>query len=76
MTLMENLESEITELQTVTESAVKLLNGLSEQLKAAGTDPVKLKALVAQLDQHTATLAAAVVANTPAEDEDPPTEPS
>lgn len=75
MALLDNLEAEVTELTTVTESAVKLLQRLSEQIKAAGTDPVKLKALTAQLDQNTSVLAAAVAANTPA-DEEPPVEPS
>lgn len=71
MPLLDNLETEVTELVTVTESAVKLIQGLSDQLKAAGTDPAKLKALITQLDQNTNVLAAAVAANTPAGEEEP-----
>lgn len=47
-------------------SAVTLLQGLSQQIKDAGTDQTKLDALTAQLDGNTKKLADAVVANTPA----------
>ena len=51
---------------SVVESAVTLLNSLNARLIAAGTDPVALQALSDQITANTNSLAAAVVANTPA----------
>lgn len=48
------------------QSAVVLLGQLSALITAAGTDPVKLKQLAADLDTSKQALAAAIVANTPA----------
>lgn len=61
------LETEVSENLTVTQSAITLLNGLKAALDAAGTDPAKLKALSDSLSSQTDSLAAAVSANTPAE---------
>lgn len=74
MALLDELVTEVEENKTVVASAVTLLQGLSEALKDAGTDPVKLKALSTQLSNQTDALSAAVVANTPSQD-DPPVEP-
>lgn len=63
------LEQEVAENSTAIGSAVTLLQGLKAALDAAGTDPVKLKALSDQLSAQTDALAAAVVANTPSEGE-------
>lgn len=60
------LEAEVAEDKTVKQSAITLLNGLKAALDEAGTDPVKLKALSDSLSSETDSLAAAVVANTPA----------
>lgn len=65
------LEGEVAETKTVMESAVVLLTGLNDRLKEAGTDKVKLAAITSDLDTHTNTLATAVAANTPAENEPP-----
>lgn len=59
------LENEVAEDKTVKESAITLLTGLKAALDAAGTDPVKLKALSDSLSSNTDALAAAVLANTP-----------
>lgn len=40
--------------------------GLSQQIKDAGTDPVALANITAQIDANSTALAAAIVANTPA----------
>lgn len=61
------LENEIAEDKSAKESAITLLTELKSRLDAAGTDPVKLKELSDSLSSSTDSLAAAVVANTPAE---------
>lgn len=65
----------VTEISTVQDSAVELLNSLADQLEAASTDPAAIAALAAQLRNESSELAAAVVANTPAAPTEP-TEPS
>lgn len=49
------------------QSAIQLLNGLSQQLKDAAEDPVAVRALADQLKTSGDALAAAVLANTPAQ---------
>lgn len=71
---LETLQTEVQENQTVIGSAITLLQGLKAQLDAAGTDATKLAELSAQLDSQSNALAAAVAANTPANEEEP-TEP-
>lgn len=65
------LEAEVAEMKTVQQSAVTLLQGLKQRLDEAGTDAVKLAALSADIDSSTNSLAAAVTANTPAENQPP-----
>ena len=60
------LLDKVTAQTTVMESAEALLATLSQEVKDAGTDPVKLQAISDALDANTAGLAAAVTANTPA----------
>lgn len=62
------LTQEVAEAKTVMGSAVTLLQGLKARLDEAGTDKVKLAELSAELDVNTNALAAAVSANTPAEE--------
>lgn len=64
MSDLSTLETDVKANSDTVQSAVILLNGLKAALDAAGTDPVKLKALSDQLESNTAGLAAAVVANT------------
>lgn len=52
---------------TVNQSAITLLDGLAKALEAAKNDPVAIQAIVDQLNAQQDALAAAVVANTPAE---------
>jgi len=60
------LTDKVTETETVEESAIVLIQGLSAAIKAAGTDPVALQALTDRLDTEDQKLGAAVTANTPA----------
>lgn len=59
------ITAKVQATQDAEQSAIVLLQGLKGLLDAAGTDPVKLKALSDQLGTGADALAAAVVANTP-----------
>ena len=61
---LSGLTAEVTRNTSVEQSALTLIQGLAAQIAAAGTDPVKLKALQDQLAQNDDALAAAVAANT------------
>lgn len=61
-----SLEEQIKRNTDVDSSAILLIQGIAEQLRQAGTDPVKLAELRDKLSQSTDALAAAVTANTPA----------
>lgn len=63
---LDALTAQVSKNTDVTNSALTLIQGLKAALDAAGTDPVKLAALSAQLQQSDDALAAAVAANTPA----------
>jgi hypothetical protein len=60
------LQEEVEQNTAVIASAVMLINGLSQQIKDAGVDPVKLLELTTTLDSNSNALAAAITANTPA----------
>ncbi|MDQ6892181.1 MAG: hypothetical protein M3167_06190 [Acidobacteriota bacterium] len=66
MKQLDDLTAEVAENTKVEESAKTLIEGLAEQIKAAGTDPAKLQALTDSLTASKADLAAAITANTPA----------
>jgi len=51
---------------TVNQSAITLLNNLSQLIRDNATDPAALNALADQLDAQQQALADAVTANTPA----------
>jgi hypothetical protein len=65
MATIADIQADVTSQNTVIGSAVTLLQGLKAALDAAGTDPAALQAVKDSLDANTASLAAAVVANTP-----------
>ena len=71
---MDELRKAVARDNEVNTSAVTLLKGLSERLKANADNPAAIRALAKELDVNQDRLAAAVVENTPAE-EKPPTEP-
>jgi len=62
------LTTAVTDMETVADSAIVLLNGLKSALDAAieADDPAALEALSARLGEQSAELAAALTANTPA----------
>jgi len=66
---LETLTAEVAANHNVIDSAVELLTGLSVRLTTAleADDEAALQNLAADLSSQTAVLAAAVVANTPAE---------
>lgn len=66
MANMADLTAKVAELTTVEQSAVALLDGLSQQLKDAKGDPVAIQAVIDSLDAGKTDLAAAVSRNTPA----------
>lgn len=66
MAAVDDLQASVTAEDTVIDSAITLLQGLSALLAAAGTDPAKLAALKSDIDAKSGALAAAVAANTPA----------
>ena len=61
---LDNLTREVAEMSTVVDSAVTLISGLAEQIRALQNDPVALAALANSLDTKANELATAVSANT------------
>lgn len=66
MATLDQLTADVAADTSAVNSAIILINGLAAQIKAAGTDPVALKALTDQLEANTSSLATAVTANTTA----------
>jgi len=64
-TILDQLTQDVTDENTAIASLIQLLNNISAQLQAAGTDPVKLKALDDTINAEKAAIVAAVTANTP-----------
>lgn len=63
---LSKLEASVQKDTDAVNSAVTLLQGLSQAIKDAGVDQTKLDALTTSLDASTQSLSDAVVANTPA----------
>lgn len=66
MATLDDLITKVTNIGTVEDSVIALLNDISARLKAAGQDQAKLDALASSIDAQTTKLSDAVVANTPA----------
>ena len=62
---LDALSAAVAAEDTVIDSAITLLQGLSAQITALKTDPVALQALADDVTAKAAALAAAVTANTP-----------
>lgn len=62
-----DLQAAVAAEDTVIGSAVTLINGIAQRIADAGTDPVALQALKADVQAQAAALGAAVTANTPAD---------
>ena len=67
MSAINDLEAKVEEVETVEQSAIMLIENISQMLKDAGSNPVKLAEIIATLDAGKTRLADAIVANTPAE---------
>ncbi len=65
MAELDDLTAQVAANKTVIDSALVLINGIADRIKAAGTDPAALKALTDNLKAEDDALAAAVTANTP-----------
>lgn len=76
--IMASLDDVVTKVKAegdVVDSAITLLQSLSQKLTDAGTDPQKLADLAASIDSQSGKLAAAVASNTPAAATAAPTSP-
>ena len=63
---LDALTAKVTEVETVENSAITLIQGLAAQITALKNDPVALQALADRLSAENAKLSAAITANTPA----------
>lgn len=66
---LDNIAEKVERCNTVMDSAAALLSGLSAEILSLKDDPAAIEALAKRLDDETDELAAAVAANTPAEDD-------
>lgn len=66
MSALSDLQAAVTAQGTVIDSAVTLLQAIPGMITDAGTDAAALGALQADIAAHTQSLAAAIVAGTPA----------
>jgi len=66
MSALTDLQAAVAAEDTVIAGAVTLLNGIAARLAAAGTDPVALAALTADVTANADALAAAVATVPPA----------
>jgi hypothetical protein len=64
---LDALTAEVTNAATVEQSAIALIQGLAAKIESMKNDPAALSALAASLKTQDDALAAAVTANTPAE---------
>ena len=69
MSALDNLKREVQENREVLQSAVTLIQGLSQRIRDNVGNEAELQALADELDTQSNTLAAAVVENTPADPE-------
>lgn len=65
---LDALTAEVERDKTVNDSATTLIAKLASLFEAAKADPAKIQAIVDSLRANSDNLAAAVTANTPAED--------
>lgn len=70
--VIEQLRTEVERNSTVDASAITLLQTLADKIEQLKQNPTELQALVDSLRAQSDALAAAVVTNTPSEDDTPP----
>lgn len=68
------LQQEVNDVSTAVDSAVTLIEGIAAQIRELPATQAAINGFADQLDAKAAALAAAVTANTAAEDEPPPVE--
>lgn len=61
---LDRLTKEVAETKDATQSAIKLIDGLADQIRSLKDDPAKLEALADELDAQQAEIAAKVTENT------------
>jgi hypothetical protein len=66
MSLLDDVTVKINKLEDVGDGMETLLATLSQAIRDAGTDPVKLAAIASKVDAKTTEWSDAIVANTPA----------
>lgn len=71
--VIEQLRAEVERNSSVDSSAITLLQTLADKIEQIQNSPAELQALVESLRAQSDTLAAAVVANTPADGSEEPT---
>jgi chromosome segregation ATPase len=71
--VIEQLRAEVERNSSVDASAITLLQTLADKIEQIKNSPAELQTLVESLRSQSDALAAAVVANTPAEGGEPPT---
>lgn len=69
---IQKLTQEVAEMKEVNTSAITLITGLAQQIRESKDDADALDKLAGDLDAQAKSLAAAVTANTPAADTEPP----
>jgi len=62
---LDTLTAQVTEVETVEQSAITLIQGLAAQIAAIKDDPAAIQALADRLKASSTALAAAITANTP-----------
>lgn len=62
---IDNLQAQLTAMEDAEQSAITLLQTLSQELAANASDPVAIQNIANKLQADAAKLAAAVVANSP-----------
>ena len=67
MALMDDVEGRLVTLENAEQGIMTLCGALKADLDAAGTDPTRLAAIRDKLGNDAAAIAAAIVANTPAD---------
>jgi hypothetical protein len=70
-TELEALKAQVAANRDVIQSAITLINGIADRVKAGQSDPAALQALAADLNSQDQALAQAVAANTPAQTAQP-----
>jgi peptidoglycan hydrolase CwlO-like protein len=70
-TELENLRAQVQSNHDVIQSAILLINGIADRVKAAQSDPGALQSLADDLASQDADLAKAIAANTPAQNAQP-----